>query len=641
MIHCAIHHSFSSFTMSQTSPQSRAVQEVLENPALLGQILGYLNNGEARDLVSTLPVSRSFFHASAATLCRRIEVPQYEYSSTKARHEDYYPKVCGWCYDDGPKARYRRPKGVTAHRSVEPGLTRRHTARIWPYHRHFHPSTPTMRELYSHVHVVSIEEHDHCDELATTHPLPLVRTVVVGGGHKEVCNPSRPGLQCGFLPSQPFRLILDGLCNTMLCNDCTSLRILSPNVETLVLRMRYKLESTQCIKLNLPRDLNPSHLVFFFPPEVPENLLIAYSDSAYRGSSLSHLWVLGPGDLAFRGPAGYTEWNDRKLNMLSNTFYCMAKLCLAVGNDCKISIVGADHGALHMRGFEVYDPELEAFEPLHPRPWGPEDESQYTGCDSTDSDRANPDADERFNKDGFESNVRLMSTPYACYDQCGRILSAHRPFGPIPSTHVASARDLVRRRIAIMERILHRWIDFILDSRLPIAHWEHEKDNFADREAFEQHLMKLKDEKLERDREIWHQSHECGDHCRTYRPEIPESEHGDTTLEDQDRSEDESEAWAETRLRRYEYIAEEEEKDDNDDDEDDDEEKEDDTLGFEKLVICEDSSTLPDKGAVAKAREEIEYKRMKKHRNISFITTHQYHLVEGNNDEMDDPGRYL
>jgi hypothetical protein len=32
---------------------------------------------------------------------------------------------------------------------------------------------------------------------------------------------------------------------------------------------------------------------------------------------------------------------------------------------------------------------------------------------------------------------------------------------------------------------------------------------------------------------------------------------------------------------------------------------------------------------------------MMRQKNISFITTHQYHQAEGNNDEMDDPNRYL
>jgi hypothetical protein len=40
-------------------------------------------------------------------------------------------------------------------------------------------------------------------------------------------------------------------------------------------------------------------------------------------------------------------------------------------------------------------------------------------------------------------------------------------------------------------------------------------------------------------------------------------------------------------------------------------------------------------------RKEIEIKRKEAHGKTRFITTYEYHKMEGNNDEMDDPSKYL
>ena len=44
---------------------------------------------------------------------------------------------------------------------------------------------------------------------------------------------------------------------------------------------------------------------------------------------------------------------------------------------------------------------------------------------------------------------------------------------------------------------------------------------------------------------------------------------------------------------------------------------------------------------LAKTREEIEVIRKIKHGRIQFISTHEYHKMEENDDEMDDPYKYL
>jgi hypothetical protein len=40
-------------------------------------------------------------------------------------------------------------------------------------------------------------------------------------------------------------------------------------------------------------------------------------------------------------------------------------------------------------------------------------------------------------------------------------------------------------------------------------------------------------------------------------------------------------------------------------------------------------------------RKEIEIKRKEAHGKVRFITTYEYHKMEGNNDEMGDPSKYL
>jgi hypothetical protein len=81
--------------------QPEAVRKVLGDPELLLRIVGFLNHGDARDLVTSLQVSKPFFHSGASTLCRRIEVPLYEYNSTKGRCEYPVDMYCVSCHNEG------------------------------------------------------------------------------------------------------------------------------------------------------------------------------------------------------------------------------------------------------------------------------------------------------------------------------------------------------------------------------------------------------------------------------------------------------------------------------------------------------------------------------------------------------------
>lgn len=458
--------------------QSEAVARVLGDPELRLRIVGFLNNGDAKDLVTSLQVSKPFFHSAATTLCRRIEVPLYEYSSTKQRREFPVDMYCASCHNEQPMP-YHEEYGVTAHRSLHSGLGRLYLEKTQHTYRDRFPATATMKEMYKYVRVVSVEQHDSCDRLAVSHPLPFVQTVITRG-HKRGCLPSlsQKGLLCGFLPRHPFRLVLDYLCAGLICQQCTSPYLLSEYVETLVLRLQYETPYTSCPTRDLPRHFNPKRLVLLFKQE-PSRKEYGRRDSDTDGC---HMVAYGPGE-------GKDESTD--------TFYRMAKVALAVGNDCKVYIVGADHAALHLRGMERHDRSLAGFDPLYPHAqkkreeiplyrritlppgarWEIDDEEPeisrwrsedgelhhideamdyYDGCESEDIEEREREA----------SGIPAPRSQYVCYDQKGRIISATKPHR-IAREHIPWARALINKRVAVMETLLNRWIDNILDSRLP------------------------------------------------------------------------------------------------------------------------------------------------------------------------------
>jgi hypothetical protein len=122
---------------------------------------------------------------------------------------------------------------------------------------------------------------------------------------------------------------------------------LSEYVETLVLRLQHETPYTSCPTRDLPRHFNPKRLVLLFKQE-PSRKEYGRRDSDTDGC---HMVAFGPG-----------EGKDES----SNTFYRMAQMALAVGNDCKVYIVAADHAALHLKGMERYDRSLAGFDPLYP-----------------------------------------------------------------------------------------------------------------------------------------------------------------------------------------------------------------------------------------------------------------------------------
>jgi hypothetical protein len=297
-----------------------------------------------------------------------------------------------------------------------------------------------------------------------------------------------------------------------------------------------------------------------------------------------------------------------------------------------------------MRGFENHDQELEPFEPLYPHPEGPLDKPVYQFLGPSRSEKV-----ERVEEKEWKTTDDVPdSYPYSCYSQSGRLVSASHPRGEIIDYHMTKATLTVEKRLAIMQKVLHQWIDYILDSRLPIAHWEDEKDNWKDRDTFERHLWELKAEKSKRDQEAWHENHQCGYYCRWWKPEIPTSDDGKDEEGDKDddsvyglgsgddeKHDVDADGSQDNELNssrsEQERIRDEEEQEERNREEEEQE-------GFKRKVELQKwVEGLPH----AKTREEIETKRAKKHRSISFISVHEYHTLEGNKDEMDDPARYL
>ena len=175
---------------SPTAPtaQSEAVRRVLGDSELLSRIMGFLNNGDAKDLVTSLQVSKPFFCSAATTLCRRIEVPLYEYSSTKGRHNFPIDMYCVSCHNEQPMP-YRQESSVTAHRSLHSGVSGAYLKRIEHTYRDRFPATTTMKEMYKYIRVVSVEQHDSCDRLARSHPSRLSKPSSLVVDTKKVAFP--------------------------------------------------------------------------------------------------------------------------------------------------------------------------------------------------------------------------------------------------------------------------------------------------------------------------------------------------------------------------------------------------------------------------------------------------------------------
>jgi hypothetical protein len=619
--------------MADSTKQLACVQEVFGNPDLLGRIVGHLDNGSAADLVRVLRVSQAFFDASAERLCKRIEVPFYEFNATKPRGF-YYDRDCISCNGEIP-TRHETPAGCTAHRAMEPGSDWDFIERAPVNIRAWYPATSTMKRLYEHVRVVTVEHHDACDRLAETHPLPNVRTVIARGSRDDQCYPTKPVELCGFSPQHPFRLVLDDVCPGLICSSCTPAGLLSPNVDTLVIALDHEKPYLSCQPDTFPDHFNPRRIAILFEhmraPRGHERLGKASNESEV---------ALAPGDCN---------------NPRSSLFYRLARFVLLMSNDASVFIVAADHLALNMQGLEEYDRSLANFRPKYPhhvpntRPRKAREGTNEPnglilpkGC-RWEYDRGHERPDRWRDAEGKEHGVYkemelsdgegeeeeqsakkeredLASYRNACYGQNGKVQAASMP-RDIKEELLPLATCLIEKRVAVIEMLVHRWIDAILDCRIPVKDWDEEKKKgkWRGREDFERHIFESRAKSRQKEVKNWYKTHSCDQNCE-YGCSFPGIPISDDDFDDEFvivKAEREAETDPEEAYWRRERK----------------EKKP------AKYIVT--AKRWKDGQKYQMTRKEIETKRKEAHGKVRFITTFEYHKMEGNNDEMDDPSKYL
>jgi len=283
-------------------------------------------------------------------------------------------------------------------------------------------------------------------------------------------------------------------------------------------------------------------------------------------------------------------------------------MCLLVNNDCKIYVVAADQAALHLKGLERFETPLEECRSQAPGPQKPGFfERRYDENHGQKKDHWH----DRTGESGFAINP--------CYSQDGQIVSSIKP-RRIPPALLPVAESTIQKRVGAIETLVHKWLDFILDSRMPVEHWEDEKDSvdesglrkWDNRDQFERHLHHLRAKKDQEKNQKWHNNHMCWAGCQEdYTPEVPESEdedeNGNVIVEN---------VWADYGRPWEERLGD----------------------GSKRIV---EPKKWRRGQKFAKTREEIEARRKIKHGRIQFISTYEYHKMEGNNDEMDNPSKYL
>ena len=152
---------------------------------------------------------------------------------------------------------------------------------------------------------------------------------------------------------------------------------------------------------------------------------------------------------------------------------------------------------------------------------------------------------------------------------------ANTPYPVTRGLHL-EARSIIDKRVSVMESLVHRWIDHILDSRLPSE---------AGNGSIEERNASVEKEQ------------ECHDNRQT--------SSGGKDLR--------------TNEGHYQRF-------------------------LETHTGAEPLGGKHTRGSACAAalgvKEGIEKTRRMKHDNLCFISTFEYHKMEGNNDEMDDPARY-
>ena len=158
---------------------------------------------------------------------------------------------------------------------------------------------------------------------------------------------------------------------------------------------------------------------------------------------------------------------------------------------------------------------------------------------------------------------------------------------------------------------------------MPLEHWEDEKDlkdetgsrKWDNRDQFERHLHNLKAQINQEANQKWHDNHNCWMGCEDgHAPEVQESED-----EDEDGNVIREKEWDIRTCYGRGRVK----------------------LMWDGTPRIVEAKRWRRGQKFANTREEIEVIRRIKHGRIQFISTHEYHQMEGNNDEMDDPSKYL
>lgn len=106
-----------------------------------------------------------------------------------------------------------------------------------------------------------------------------------------------------------------------------------------------------------------------------------------------------------------------------NMFYRMAIACFQVGDQCKIIVVAADHGALRLPHLNAHDPEIRC------------------------------------------TKAKLFTDPVAlaCYGFSGDLVNSRSPDASFSESDVPAAEEMIARKVAVIKALLLAWVDDILD----------------------------------------------------------------------------------------------------------------------------------------------------------------------------------
>jgi len=424
----------------------------------------------------------------------------------------------------------------------------------------------------------------------------------------------------------------------MVCRTCTPTRLLSSNVETLVISLDYDKPYRRCQPGTFPKHFDPRRIIVLFEQRrIPHG----YEDIGQDSKDSSRVVYIA---------------EDCK-QPRSNIYYRMAKFILLARDKTRLYIEGVDQLALHAKGLEKHDMSLANLQPKYPhhvpntRPrkakkcttephglvlpkggvwvhdrgyedrlpdcWHDRDGDIHGVYDEMELSDGEGEEEEEDQKKKREDIAAYRN---ACYGQNGKVVSATLPLD-IKEELLPLATSLVERRVSVIESLVHRWIECLLDARIPIIDWDEEKKKgkWRGREDFERHIFESRAKSRQKEVKNWYKTHSCDKNCK-YGCSFPGIPISDDDLDDgfvivkaerEAEPDPEEPYWRRERKERKPP----------------------------KYIVT--AKRWKDGQKYQMTRKEIEIKRKEAHGKVRFITTYEYHQMEGNNDEMDEPHKYL